>query len=155
MLNVQSFLAGARTQAKIPSRERLHRLRMVSMRAVATLLLAVGLARGAFVLGFSPVQPSFVEGTLGVQTASVALAVLTLIAATGLWMAATWGTALWASLVICEAVLFAFAEPEAAGSGLRLAGHVALFGAYVIFASLVDRRRRARRWEERKGWVDE
>lgn len=153
-MNVQSLLAGAMGD-KLPSREQLHRLRLISMRVVALLLLVIGLLRGAYVLGFSPMEPSFLEGPASLQMASVALAVLTLIAATGLWMAAAWGTALWASVVLCELLVYFFAEPAAAGSGIRLAVHVLIFAVYAVFTRLLDRRRRAQRWEEKDGWVDE
>lgn len=154
-MTIQALLASVRVSDWTQSRDQLNRVRMTVMRVVATLLLLIGLARGAFVLGLSPIKPEFLEVPLSVQAWAVALAVLTLIAASGLWMAAAWGTALWASVVLCETLVYFVGEPAYAGSGFKVAAHAVVFAAYATFTRLLDRRRRSERWKERDGWVDE
>lgn len=78
------------------------------MRLVAILWIAKGLGAWAVILGVWSPTGDFGARTTGFQAVIVYFAVIDLIAATGLWMASTWGGVLWLLALMSHLILAAF-----------------------------------------------
>lgn len=76
------------------------------MRVLAAFWLMKGLMAWAGILGITP--PPFEQRPLGFQATTVYFAVLDLVAAIGLWLAATWGGVLWLLAVVSHLILAVF-----------------------------------------------
>jgi len=78
-------------------------LLMLFMRLAALIWLAKGLLHWADLIGL--VDAGFLSLRLSRQGALIALAVLDLVAAVGMWLTSSWGAAVWLIVLTGEAVL--------------------------------------------------
>lgn len=103
--------------------------------SAAVALLATGLWNSAYVLGVIDVTPVFVEAPFNVQFGAVALSLVTLCAATGLWMRGSWGLVLWIATVLLEFVLAVRSAPDLPGVGRGLVLHGLMLAAYLLLVA--------------------
>jgi uncharacterized membrane protein (DUF2068 family) len=117
------------------------RLLIVYLRLLAALCIVRGLMDWALILGFTGHEDQFLLAPLAGQSALVLLAVLSCIAAVGLWLTSAWGAVLWLIVTLCEVLL-----PMTAARGMRQAGAteyvlLALAVVYVLLTWLSARER--------------
>jgi hypothetical protein len=124
-------------------RRRWTRLLIWFLRGLAVLCLVRGLLDWARILGFVGPEDMFLLTPIGGQVSIVLLAVLSCIAAVGLWLTSAWGAVLWLIVTLCEIFL-----PMTLAQGLRQIGleEYALLGlaaVYVVLTWLSARERAA------------
>jgi fatty acid desaturase len=117
------------------------RLLIVYLRALALLCLVRSLMDWSLILGFIGEPDQFVQTGMAAQATIVLLAVLSAVAAVGLWLTSGWGAVLWLIVTLCEVFL-----PMAVAQGLRAPGVaeyilLALAGVYVLLTWLSSRER--------------
>lgn len=105
----------------------------VFMRLVAVLWLFKGILNWATIIGIF--DASFVDLRLSRQGAIIAMAVLDLVAAVGMWLTSSWGVAVWLIVLTVEAVL-PFLMPELDWSVL---GELMPVGLAMLYMVLVWR----------------
>ena len=76
---------------------------VIFMRIAAVFWLLRGLLQWTFIIGIG--DPGFPELRLSRQGIVMALAVLDLVAAVGLWLTASWGVAIWLVVLFAEAAV--------------------------------------------------
>ena len=104
------------------------------MRTLAWVWIAKGLFDWSIILGAYPPFGDFMAMRGSMQGAIAAFACLDLLAAVGLWLAASWGGVLWLLCALVEAVLPLFG-PGAATFGLGVAfTNIALIAGYGFIA---------------------
>lgn len=99
------------------------------MRLTALVWLLKGLMYWAFIIGLY--EPGFPDLRLSRQGIIIVFAVLDIVAATGLWLVASWGAAVWLLVLIVEAAL-PFVVPDLVRP-LTDAVMAAVFGAIYLF----------------------
>jgi uncharacterized membrane protein (DUF2068 family) len=121
------------------------RLLIFYLRCLSVLCLVRGLMDWSRILGFIGAEDQFLLTPLAGQASLVLLAVLSCIAAVGLWLTSAWGAVLWLIVTLCE-VFF----PLTAARSVREAGvaEYVLLGLAVVYVLLTwlsarerDRRR--------------
>ncbi|MGL4239771.1 MAG: DUF6163 family protein [Beijerinckiaceae bacterium] len=117
------------------------RLLVIYLRCLAVLCLARGLNDWALILGFTGSEDQFLLTPIIGQASLVLLAVLSCIAAVGLWMTSAWGAVLWLIVTLCE-VFFPFtAARSVRDAGLLEYVLLALAAVYVVLTWLSARER--------------
>jgi uncharacterized membrane protein (DUF2068 family) len=126
----RDILAGDSEQRR---KRRWTRLLIVFLRCLALVCLGRGLMDWATILGFTGEEDQFLLMPIADQASLVLLAVLSCIAAVGLWLTSAWGAVLWLIVTLCE-VFF----PLAALRGLRQPGvtEYVLFGLAAVYILL-------------------
>jgi hypothetical protein len=99
------------------------RLLIFYLRCLAMLCIVRGLRDWASILGFIGTEDQFLLTPLVGQASLVLLAVLSCVAAVGLWLTSAWGAVLWLIVTLCEVLL-----PMTAAKSVREAGT----GEYVM-----------------------
>jgi hypothetical protein len=117
------------------------RLLIFYLRCLAALCIARGLQDWALILGFVGQEDQFLDTPLIGQATLVLLAILSCIAAVGLWLTSAWGAVLWLIVTVCEVLL-----PLTAARSIRDAGvaEYVLLGlafVYVVLTWLSARER--------------
>ena len=82
---------------------RWRRMVLIFMRLAACVWMLKGLLNWAFIIGLT--DPGFPDLRLSRQGIVMAFAVLDIVAAVGLWLASSWGAAVWLMVLVVEAVL--------------------------------------------------
>ena len=104
---------------------------VVFMRLAAVLWLARGILHWATIVGIF--DAGFVDLRLSRQGAVIALAVLDLVAAVGMWLTSSWGVAVWLIVLTGEALL-PILMPDIEAHALSTALPVALACLYIFLA---------------------
>lgn len=128
-------------------------LRVVYMRALSLLFMALGLYQWALLLGAIPTsRPDFFTLSLQQQAMILFFAVANLVASVGLWMNATWGIVVWVSAAaarIARHTVFAASlgwMPVATAVEVALIiGYIALVVVQARFERVEANRQRDRR----------
>jgi Family of unknown function (DUF6163) len=97
------------------------RLLIFYLRCLALLCMVRGLIDWSRILGFIGSEDQFLLTPLVGQASLVLLAVLSCVAAVGLWLTSAWGAVLWLIVTLCEVLL-----PMTAARTVREAGARAL-----------------------------
>ncbi len=117
------------------------RFTVLYMRAVAVLLLLVGLARACQVLGIVPEgQGTFADLTPVTRAGAVTLLIGDLLASVGLWIGAAWGPVMWAVALAIEVAMYTLYSDVFGSYPLRVVVHVSLFAGFLAL-SFVEWRR--------------
>jgi len=124
--------------------DRLSRLTVYYLMAVAILLLVAGLLRAGLILGITPTGGSFETMDMAGRAGAVTLVFLDLFAAVGLWIRAVWGPLMWAVAAIVETAMYTLFPDEFGSHPLRVTVHCVLIGVYLVLAA-AEWRRAARR----------
>ncbi len=101
------------------------------LRLVAILFLCVGLLRAAIVIGMFPDSDGFLGLDAPWRAGLVALVILDLFAAAGLWMAASWGPVIWAVAALVEIAMYTVFADLFGVAWLRVFAHIGLVAVYV------------------------
>jgi uncharacterized membrane protein YuzA (DUF378 family) len=134
----RDILAGDSEQRR---KRRWTRLLVVFLRCLSLVCLGRGLMDWSAILGFTGEEDQFLLMPVVDQASLVLLAVLSCIAAVGLWLTSAWGAVLWLIVTLCE-VFF----PLAALRGLRQPGVteyvlLGLAAVYILLTWLSARER--------------
>ncbi len=112
------------------------------LRAMAALSMLKGLLHWSVVIGIGdPTGTAFDQKEQAWQAATIFFAVLDLVAAVGLWLAATWGGVIWLTAMISMIVIELFFPQVFGGSTWIPALSFLLISAYVVLAMLAGRER--------------
>jgi fatty acid desaturase len=117
------------------------RLLIAYLRLLAVLCLVRGVLDWALIMGFSGVEDEFLLMPLTGQVTLVLLAVLSCVAAVGLWLTSAWGAVLWLIVTLCEVffpLVFTWSAREPGPAEYVLLGLAAL---YVLLTWLSARER--------------
>jgi hypothetical protein len=119
------------------------RLTVLYLRAVAMLLLLVGLARACQILGIVPEgTATFADLSPAMRAGAVTLLIGDLLAAVGLWIGAAWGPVMWAVALAIEVSMYTLFSDVFGTSPLRVLVHGTLFLGFLVL-SFVEWRRTA------------
>ncbi len=108
------------------------RLMLTYLRIVSILFLLIGLLRAAIIVGVLPDSGGFLGLDEPWRAGLVALVILDLFAAAGLWMAASWGPVIWAVAALVEIAMYTIFADWFGVAWARVFAHVALFAIYVV-----------------------
>jgi hypothetical protein len=117
------------------------RLLIFYLRCLAIMCLVRGLADWSRIIGFTGVEDEFLLTPLAGQASLVLLAVLSCIAAVGLWMTSAWGAVLWLIVTLCEVFFPMTAARSVREAGLTEYVLLGLAALYVLLTWLSARER--------------
>jgi hypothetical protein len=109
------------------------------MRALSILWIMKGLSAWAIILGIWTPIGHFESRSTGYQSTIVYFALIDLIAAVGLWMAATWGGVMWLLAVLSHLILAAFFPGIVSSGVITMAAFLTLVAVYLAVSWLAAR----------------
>jgi Family of unknown function (DUF6163) len=111
-------------------------LTILYMRAIAVLLLIVGLARAGRILGMLPDGITFADLTPPRRVGTATLLLVDLLAAVGLWLGAAWGPVIWAVALAVEVSMYTVFGSVFGTAPLRVIVHSLLFAGFLAITIL-------------------
>jgi hypothetical protein len=109
------------------------------MRVLSVLWIMKGLSAWAIILGIWTPIGHFESRSTGYQSTIVYFALIDIIAAVGLWMAATWGGIMWLLAVLSHLILAAFFPGIVSSGVVTMAAFLTLVAVYLAVAWLAAR----------------
>ncbi|MBD8894289.1 DUF6163 family protein [Roseibium litorale] len=113
------------------------------LRAMALLLIGGGVIHWARIVGMVPWRGLwFWDMPVEWQAATVFFAVLDLVAATGLWLAVSWGTVMWLFRAISQIVMHSVFSDVYGRRPYEIAFYLLTIGIYLLIVYLMERENR-------------
>lgn len=119
-------------------RLRWHRTLVWFMRIVAILWIIKGLGAWATILGLSSSPIAFEGASRGFQASVIYFAIMDLMAAVGLWLAASWGGILWLLAVMSHMILAVFFPRFVSNATVLLGLFIASIMIYLVISWLAS-----------------
>jgi hypothetical protein len=118
-------------------------LTLLYMRAIALILLVVGLARACLVLGITPDGQNFDVLAPEARVGTTTLLLVDLFAAVGLWVGAAWGPVMWAVALAVEVSMYTLFSGTFGSYPIRIFIHTCLFVGFLALTFAEWRRQLA------------
>ncbi|WP_417666911.1 DUF6163 family protein [Roseibium sp.] len=113
------------------------------LRAIALLLIGGGIIHWARIVGFVPWRGLwFWDMPVEWQAATVFFAVLDLVAATGLWLAVSWGTVMWLFRAMSQIVMHSLFADIYGRRPYEIAFYILTIAIYLLLMYLMEREMR-------------
>jgi len=113
------------------------------LRGIALLLIGGGIIHWARIVGYVPWRGYwFWEMPIEWQAATVFFAVLDLVAATGLWLAVSWGTVMWLFRALSQIVMHTVFSDIYGRRPYEIAFYILTIAIYLLLLYLMERENR-------------
>lgn len=113
------------------------------LRGIALLLIGAGVIHWARIVGFVPWRGYwFWDMPIEWQAATVFFAVLDLVAATGLWLAVSWGTVMWLFRALSQIVMHTVFADIYGRRPYEIAFYILTIAIYLLLLYLMERENR-------------
>ncbi|MEJ8474190.1 DUF6163 family protein [Roseibium algae] len=113
------------------------------LRAIALLLIGGGVIHWARIVGFVPWRGQwFWDMPVEWQAATVFFAVLDLVAATGLWLAVSWGTVMWLFRAMSQIVMHSLFSDIYGRRPYEISFYILTIAIYLLLMYLMERENR-------------